>query len=223
MVRRVGFIAVVLLLIAAVSFSYLKISKDKENLLSAEYVYANIFLITNGLILEKYEETYGSADLAKFKTNYAFSHIDLITMKEDVVRCLLDNGISYERTEDPDLEIACGKTFVEKITSQALSLSLNDDNLAQALIAHTLAQYPQKAKTSLEEEGFSEGGIYMAPIIAYTRLNVYECVKTATNEFLNSDEEQNKPTISDVLDNCHKEYLGLVQEVVKDYEYSKTN
>lgn len=209
-----------LAIIASFSYFYIGTKDDKETLLSAEYAYTTIFIDTKILLDSINEQTYNNPDEASFKTSFIFGQIDLKSLKKIVEKCLLDNGISYERTEDEELINKCGKPFIEQVLNLAKESSLDEDKMIEALIAYNLAQMPLKAYNIMTELDFSEIAVAMAPIIAYTRVDVYGCIKKAKNCMRDEKADGSKATVGECLKVCYSDYITSFDSVLRDYEYS---
>lgn len=222
--------AVVLLIGAVAGFLYCNLknananvnrdNNKEEALLSAEYAYALIFLKANITLNNINEKLYENQDQARFKTNFLLGQIDLKPMKKDVEKCLVDNGISYERTEDEELLEKCEQPFFEQVLGVSKDFSLSEEKMAEALFSHHLAQLPLKTNLDLEEKGYSEAAVTMAPLIAYTRIDVHECVEKAVSCFKQDKADGKDVTLDYCLQPCNAEYARALESVLKDYEYS---
>lgn len=220
MKKRIVMVILALAICAGGLYLYMKSKHDKDALLSAEYVYANMFAEVTVMLNNINEAGYQNVEEARFKTNFVLGQIDMKDLKKSVEKCLLDNGISYDRTEDEDLINKCNKPFFEKIAKFALKTSLDEDKLIEAVAAHDLARLPQEAHNMLKDEGFSVGAVQMAPIIAYTRFDVYECVKAIAHCFNNDEDDGEKVSIIQCSRPCYSDYADYLLDVLEDYEYS---
>lgn len=219
--RSVIIVLVLILLIVAGSLCfYLKMKDDKETLLSAEFAYTNIYVDTKALLDKINEQHYSTSDEAYFKTNFILGQIDLKALKKNVEKCLLDNGISYERVEEKELIKKCGKPFIEQIFKLAKESPLDEDKLIEAIIGENLAQLPLNAYDMMTELGFSEAAAAMAPIIAYTRVDVYGCIKNAKKCMSDNEAGGSKATVGECLKTCYLDYTTSFGNVLIDYEFN---
>lgn len=222
MKKRGVIIALVLILFVVASFIcfYLKKESDKQAILSAEYAYTTIFIDAKILLDNINEQNYSNPDEAHFKTDFILGQIDLKTWKKDIEKCLLDNGISYDRVEEEELINKCEKPFIEQIINLAKESPLDEDKIIEALIAHDLAQMPIKSSNKMTELGFSEAAVAMAPIIAYTRVDIYGCIKKAKNCMYDDKSDGSKAILDECLRICYSDYINVFNSVLREYEYS---